>query len=55
MADSGEVQTAILNKITQTLEKDWAPLTGLQLAEAYAWVRNPNQSHGGGVSPKASN
>lgn len=45
---------ALLERITALAEQD-EPDTArlLRLAEAYAWVVSPSNSHGGGVKPKS--
>ena len=57
MATESEVQAALLDLIKTTAEKLTAetsasasPDGALKLAEAYAWLLRPAQSHGGGHS-----
>lgn len=54
-ASEEEVENAILGKISELVEGSFGETTArmiLGLAEAYAWVRYPNQSHGGGTKAK---
>lgn len=49
MPTSAEIENEILAKISESL-KDGKTATYIKdLAEAYAWVRRPSQSHGGTV------
>jgi hypothetical protein len=46
-------QDAILDKISALIAEGGSSLAVLYLAEAWAWLSVPNQSHGGG-SPKSA-
>lgn len=47
MADTNEVKDKLLDQILASAEKTTQATNLLRLAEAYAWIVNPNQSHGG--------
>jgi hypothetical protein len=47
MADAESVRTALLNKIEELAKKTTQADKVRSLAEAFAWVQNPNQPHGG--------
>lgn len=49
MTDS-EVRAALLTAIGEATKGQKHPESLLKLAEAYAWVFRPSQSHGGGVA-----
>lgn len=38
---------ALLKRITRSLEEQTTGSTARDLAEAYAWITSPSQSHGG--------
>ena len=44
-----DVDAAFRRQIVKALENATAPKSLLQLAEAWAWVQRPGQSHGGGA------
>lgn len=48
MAERNEVKDKLLEAIMQALEKYQHPSQLLRLAESYAWIVSPSQSHGGG-------
>jgi hypothetical protein len=52
--DPGEVQDALLEAIEEQAKKGPASIYLLQLAEAYAWVVSPSQSHGGRTTVSSS-
>ncbi|HLX78654.1 MAG TPA: hypothetical protein VKR27_07180 [Acidimicrobiales bacterium] len=47
MASNEELENAIGNRLLQQLEQGATSETILKLAEALAWVRSPDQPHGG--------
>ena len=51
MATQAEVKQALYDEIVERIDATTSPLGVLQLAEAYAWVMIPNQSHGGSGTP----
>jgi hypothetical protein len=51
MADREQVRSVFYDKIVELLEQPTTAVNVLQLAEAFAWVSNPNQPHGGGAAP----
>jgi hypothetical protein len=48
MATKDEVRETLLDQINDTAKETNHPTMLLKLAEAYAWVVVPNNSHGGG-------
>jgi hypothetical protein len=51
-----EADAKLLNAISELVDDDGWTLAQkspflLQLAEAWAWVHSPSQSHGGGIPP----
>jgi hypothetical protein len=50
MADRASTQAKLYAQIEASLADEERPYALLQLAEAFAWVSNPNQAHGGGAS-----
>ncbi len=58
MSKRNEAAEAILEQIVEIRATDISPGTKatilLRLAEAYAWVSNPNQPHGGAAAPPSS-
>jgi hypothetical protein len=47
------VEEAIVARITEHAPQA-SPTQLLKLAEAYAWIYNPNQPHGGATEPQAA-
>lgn len=47
MATTDELASAIGDRLLQQLEQGATSETILKLAEALAWVRSPDQPHGG--------
>jgi len=47
LASNEELENAIGNRLLQQLEQGATSETILKLAEALAWVRSPDQPHGG--------
>jgi hypothetical protein len=54
MTERGDVYDALLNAIREKVEHEGLSLSAQQLlwlSEAYAWVIQPSQPHGGGTNP----
>lgn len=49
MATESEVQEKLLDQILAAASESKHPVVLLQLAEAFAWVVRPGNSHGGSV------
>ena len=49
----GEAQLALLKAIPDAIDMSNSGHV-LRLAEAFAWVRNPSEPHGGGAHPPAT-
>lgn len=47
MGKREEAIDAVLDKVKQACEINATPTVILKLAEAYAWLAQPNQPHGG--------
>ena len=47
MATSDDVLAALSDRLLQQIEQGATSDTILKLAEAYAWIARPDQSHGG--------
>lgn len=58
MSDAGELRAqaekAVLQRIVESQDQPGEPLRLLYLAEAYAWLMRPDQSHGGRAESKSS-
>jgi hypothetical protein len=45
--EKSEVEDAIRDHILKAVKEEWPAVAIRDLAEAYAWVSVPNNSHGG--------
>jgi len=52
MATTAEAQQALVDAIEKAAKANTSGKVLLELAEAYAWVVTPNNSHGGGSRDK---